>query len=292
MVYFILHYELYAIMSKPEKRFHTIYKYNQKEMCLTSVFDMCHYESRETKHLQIPSYLPLVTVNIIITSPLTEDIFILFQPKGPGLWLMKMKLGQLPEGYVQQYDDIDPWSIELVEYFDNISTWFNDYCYLNCKSSLYILNSSEHFIYNFESRSLTNYEIQDFMDDDPPPHCRYCEFQDDIYLFIMTDDSNEVKIYRLNEEDVCLVPLSVHNILPINGSSFEESRTVSSSKELILVLDLRLDDSAEKEEGSDGYFYHIKKVICRYDPYTRNMVWDVVYLRGNEYLLIPEHIFV
>ena len=279
IVYFVYQYQLFCIVSATNEISHRIYKYNQHEEKFSSVVDLSDSNNPTPDDcLKLPSYLPTLMVKIVITVPTSKSIYIVFVPKGSGLWLMKLSLDKPSIKFVEKIDGINCWS-------DHYSSIYHNHC-------IYFLNDSEYFKYNIVKRSLRKQIFQDFADEDVIPYCEYCKFKGVIYLITLSPPET-LKVYSLNEKDICMVLLSEHTISQMSGCDVIESRALSSQNELLLVLDLALDSHKDEDEYVNGNYDDLSTVICHYDPANRNLVVeDKVNGFGGEYMFVPEHLFI
>ena len=298
IVYFTYQYELFCISSSPGKNSHRIYRYSQKEKGFSSVMNLGYQHYQSTNHFELPSYLPKLTVKMVMTSILKESIFILFKPTNfqvSGLWLMRLNVGKSGKQAIEH--------IEKLEVDIDTS---NYYCSVYCRNSLYIFNKSKCCIYNFDERSLTNHEseyflqnyetislrtqqLQDFEDEDQHYIYRYCQFQDTIYLFTVSSIADKVKVYNLNVDDGTLVYLSEHDVPLISGALLIDCAAVSSQNKLVLALTVALAVSDSFSFIQDEY--DTRKVLCHYDPRSRNLISEENNDYGNGYLFVPEYLF-
>ena len=275
--YFVYQYQLFCLVSASTKKLHYIYKYDNLVKEFDVVVELSASDTiRPDRQIVLPTFLPVLMVKTVIASPIDECVFIVFFVKGPGVWLMKLNLGKL--------------EIQFVRKLESINIWSKIYCSIYCKSSMYFLNGSEYFKYNIDRRSLTKHKLQGFEN----KYIRYCEFQGTIYLFASSSTEN-IEVYCLNEKDGCLDLLSEHSIPQMSGRYILESRALSSQTEMILVLSLYPDEDniEDKEENADDDDHDDSvRVICRYDPISRNLEVDEVDFHGGEYLFVPEHLFI
>ena len=281
--YFVFQYELYAIISVSSVVDYSIYKYNLQKRRFCPVLYLSDHASAIPNYIQIlphsiqlPPEFPKIVMGFEIVPLCEEKICILFRPSGPDVWLLKLSFGLMKQP-----------GFEL----ERIVTGMDSYrSSIFCKRSLYFFKYTKYVTYNFDSRSITCYELQGLLDEDEPDYCSYCEFQNIIYLFVESDDfdesdkiQNKIKVYYLNEEDLCWVFLSEHDI----PASIIEFVTTSSNKEMVLALTINL----SKNEDVDDF----KRLIGRYDPDNKELTLAELLefeSSGDHCLFVPEDMFL
>ena len=278
--YFIFQYELYAMTWSFKDFILNIGKYNQNECCFVSVLSFCHPGCGPVDQSQLPSYISNGQFDTIITSISNEHIFIMFYPfKTEIFYMMKLKMG----------NSINP-TMELEESFSGILRTLSAIC---CKRSIYFFDSSVYYTYNFDTRAFERHALEDFRGADQYQFCKYCEFQDKIYVFALLADS-DVRIFCLNEQDLCWELLSEHDISP--RRYFHNVEVVSSPNDLFLIMDVDMsededsDDFADDEDSDD-----FRNSIYRYDPASRNLlIWKEYDSLSfdRRHIFVPEYLFL
>ena len=223
----------------------------------------------------------------MISSVSDRDIFVLFEISDDDeqwdddepiidLWLMKISMDKKCKP-----------SIQLEESF----VGYESYDAVLCRRSIYFLKKSKYATYNLDSRYTREYELRHFPDEEAIYNWRFCEFQNRIYAFVIVkfckegrlpiNDRGKVRVFQLNEEDLCWIPLSEH----ITVTSVVQSYAVSSPNELDLILEAKCSDSAEMSSYC--------KFIYRYDPQMKTLLlWKELESIEDMHLYVPDHLFM
>ena len=168
--------------------------------------------------------------------------------------------------------------IELERDFEDLEL-YTQYKRVVHQRDIYFLSASEYIKYNVDSKYMRKYELQPFLpdydEDAPDSDCTYCSFKKKIYVVVMFEEQQLLKVFSLNERKRKWVYLSEHN-LELDIYSIKAN---SSPDELILIVDAEL-------HTSDG-----RTFMYRYDPEKKELsMWKEFDFDYTNYLFIPKQL--
>ena len=273
--YFVYCYELYAIIERSNQWGYKIYKYNPEEEAFSFCVKISLYRNCEAdeKHTFLwPSSIPEVNVQKVITPKGDENMYILFRPKmGPKnirlnkLWLLKLNLTDMSEPILEVYQE-----------FSNVR-W---YASVFCKRTIYFIEYSGYIAYDLDSEYDPELHMIEPVAGIPEiTDSTLFEFQDEVYvMFSMENDPHKIRICYLDEEKMCWVSLSEHDM----ESPVSYANVVSSPMELIFLI--QLEHSDDRGESYNDYIY-------RYDPQIRDLTfWKENDIHEDLYLFVPKYL--